>query len=66
MISEGYILLRVFEIRRTVRFLRIVYIIRINYLASVIQLNYRTIATSTFSRVAAERILKECSSILLN
>nr|DAS97594.1 MAG TPA: hypothetical protein [Caudoviricetes sp.] len=32
MISEGYILLRVFEIRRTVRFLRIVYTIRINCL----------------------------------
>ena len=32
MISEGYILLRVFEIRRTVRFLRIVYTTRINCL----------------------------------
>nr|DAN37188.1 MAG TPA: hypothetical protein [Caudoviricetes sp.] len=32
MISEGYILLRVFEIRRTVGFLRIVYTTRINCL----------------------------------
>nr|DAS03552.1 MAG TPA: hypothetical protein [Caudoviricetes sp.] len=38
MISEGYILLRVFEIRRTVRFLRIVYTIRINCLVSVFYL----------------------------
>nr|DAK20141.1 MAG TPA: hypothetical protein [Caudoviricetes sp.]DAX74535.1 MAG TPA: hypothetical protein [Caudoviricetes sp.] len=38
MISEGYILLRVFEIRRTVRFLRIVYTIRINCLVSAFYL----------------------------